>query len=344
MQYGLRHEGLPSGALAPESGRVGALAAESGRVGALAPESGHARALAPEPRHDHEPAADAAGAATSPLPRPWLGFGLGLRSEYFEAVLADPPALDWFEITSENFMVAGGKPRHYLERIRERYPLVMHGVSLSIGSTDALDLDYLRALRQLAREIEPAWVSDHLCWTGVGGVNSHDLLPLPYNQEAIEHVVARVQQVQDFLGRELLLENLSSYVEFRDSDMPEWEFVAQVARRSGSRILLDINNVQVSARNHGFDPLDYLAGLPGDRIWQIHLAGHSDYGDYCIDTHDHEVPDAVWSLYESAIRRFGPISSMIERDDRFPPWPDLLAELDLARAAFARGLDRARAA
>ena len=271
-----------------------------------------------------------------PESRPWLGFGLGLRTEYLEDILVAPPAVDWFEITSENFMVAGGKPRHYLDRIRARWPLVMHGVSLSIGSTDPLDLEYLRRLRQLARDIEPAWISDHLCWTGVDGINSHDLLPLPYNDAAIAHVVARVQQVQEFLGREILLENLSSYVEFRESDMPEWEFVAQVATRSGCRILLDVNNIQVSARNHGFDPHDYLNGIPRDRVWQIHLAGHSDYGDYCIDTHDHDVPAEVWSLYESAIRRFGAVSTMIERDDDFPPLALLLAELDQARAACAR--------
>ena len=274
--------------------------------------------------------------AQAPEPRPWLGFGLGLRTEYFESILSDPPAVDWFEITSENFMVAGGKPRHYLERIRERWPLVMHGVSLSIGSTDALDTDYLHNLRELARAIDPAWISDHLCWTGVDGINSHDLLPLPYNEEAIAHVIGRVQQVQEFLGREILLENLSSYVEFRQSDMPEWEFVAQVAKRSGCRILLDVNNIQVSARNHGFNPQDYLDGIPGDRVWQIHLAGHSDYGDYCIDTHDHDVPDAVWSLYEDAISRFGAISTMIERDEDFPPLGELVAELGRARVAFGR--------
>ena len=273
--------------------------------------------------------------AHAPESRPWLGFGLGLRTEYFDAILADPPAVDWFEITSENFMVAGGKPRHYLEQVRARWPLVMHGVSLSIGSTDPLDLEYLQGLRQLAHDIEPAWISDHLCWTGVDGINSHDLLPLPYTEHAVAHVVRRVQQVQEFLGREILLENLSSYVQFQQSDMPEWEFIAQVARRSGCRILLDVNNIQVSARNHGFDPLDYLHGIPGDRVWQIHLAGHSDHGDYCIDTHDHDVPDAVWSLYDSAIRRFGAVSTMIERDDDFPPLPALLAELDLARAAHA---------
>ena len=214
----------------------------------------------------------------------------------------------------------------------------MHGVSLSIGSTDPLDRDYLRALKRLMQEIEPAWVSDHLCWTGVDGINSHDLLPLPYCEAAIAHVVARVQQVQDFLGREILLENLSSYVEYTASTMPEWEFVAEIARRSGCRLLLDVNNIIVSARNHGFSPLDYLAGIPGDRVWQIHLAGHSDYGDYVIDTHDHDVPTQVWSLYEAAIRRFGPISTMIERDDHIPPLAELVAELDMARTVYARAL------
>jgi uncharacterized protein (UPF0276 family) len=282
------------------------------------------------------PPADRDSGASAPESRPWLGFGLGLRTEYFEELLAAPALpVDWFEITSENFMVAGGKPRHYLERIRQRWPLVMHGVSLSIGSSDPLDMDYLQGLRQLAREIEPAWISDHLCWTGVDGINSHDLLPLPYSETAIAHVVSRVQQVQDYLGREILLENLSSYVEFRQSEMPEWEFVAEVARRSGSRILLDVNNIQVSARNQGFDPHAYLDGIPSDRVWQIHLAGHSDYGDYCIDTHDHDVPSEVWALYGCAIRRFGAVSTMIERDDDFPPLAELLGELELARAAFA---------
>ena len=269
---------------------------------------------------------------------PNLGVGIGLRVPHYRHILEKKPVCDWFEIISENFMVAGGKPRHYLEAIRERYPLAMHGVSLSIGSTDPLDRDYLRALKRLMQEIEPAWVSDHLCWTGVDGINSHDLLPLPYCEAAIAHVVARVQQVQDFLGREILLENLSSYVEYTASTMPEWEFVAEIARRSGCRLLLDVNNIIVSARNHGFSPLDYLAGIPGDRVWQIHLAGHSDYGDYVIDTHDHDVPTQVWSLYEAAIRRFGPISTMIERDDHIPPLAELVAELDMARTVYARAL------
>ena len=277
----------------------------------------------------------------TPEPRPFLGFGLGLRVEHFAEILAEPPRVDWFEITSENFMVAGGKPLHHLEYVRAHYPVAMHGVSLSIASTDPLDMDYLRALKTLAQRVEPVWISDHLCWTGVGGVNSHDLLPLPYTEEAIAHVCGRVDQVQDVLGREILLENLSSYVEFSASRMPEWQFVAEIARRSGCRLLLDVNNIQVSARNHGFDPLEYLGGIPGDKVWQIHLAGHSDYGDYAIDTHDHDVPAEVWRLYEAAIERFGPVSTMIERDDHIPPLSELAQELDITRACYAR-LCRAR--
>lgn len=276
--------------------------------------------------------------AQAPGDRPQLGFGLGLRPPHFQDVLDRRPAVDWFEILSENFMVAGGKPRHYLHAIREHYPMVMHGVSLSIGSADPLDSDYLHALRRLIHEVEPAWVSDHLCWTGVGGHNSHDLLPLPYTAEALRHVVSRVQQVQEFLGREILLENVSTYVEFTDAAMPEWEFLAQVARQSGCRILFDVNNVYVSARNHGFDPADYLAAMPAERIWQIHLAGHSDYGSYVIDTHDHPIRDEVWDLYRQALARWGPVSTMIERDDNIPSLSELVAELDLARAAAAEAL------
>ena len=200
----------------------------------------------------------AASGAKASGARPWLGFGLGLRTEHFDEVLATRPMVDWFEVTSENFMVQGGKPLHYLNAIRERYPIVMHGVSLSIGSTDPLDKKYLQRLKALAKNIEPAWVSDHLCWTGVDGINSHDLLPLPYNDEAIAHVVSRIQHVQEFLGREILIENLSSYVEFKQSEMSEWEFVSQVSKQSGCRLLLDVNNVYVSARNHGFEPMDYI--------------------------------------------------------------------------------------
>ena len=282
--------------------------------------------------------------ARAPGGRPYAGFGLGLRTEHFDAILESPPPVDWFEIISENFMVDGGKPLHYLDRIRRDFPMAMHGVSLSIGSVDPIDTAYLQKLKALARRIQPLWISDHLCWTGVDGINSHDLLPLPYTEDAIAHVSERVLRVQDALGCEILLENLSSYVEFSGSAMHEWEFVAEISKRSGCRLLLDVNNILVSARNHGFEPHAYLDGIPGDRIWQIHLAGHSDYGDYVIDTHDHDVPEAVWSLYEDTIARFGPISSMIERDDHIPPFADLLLEVDRMRTHAQRGLMRREAA
>jgi len=263
--------------------------------------------------------------------RPWYGYGLGLRTEHFDPVLDGNPAVDWFEIISENFMVAGGKPRHYLDRIRARYPLAMHGVSLSIGSSDPFDTGYLRQLKQLVREVDPIWVSDHLCWTGNGGINSHDLLPLPYTEEAIVHVTSRIDEVQDFLGRELLIENVSTYVSFANAEMDEAAFLSEIVRRSGCRILLDVNNIYVSSRNHGFDADAYVAALPAERIWQIHLAGHSDYGDYVIDTHDHPVCEAVWELYARTLERVGPVTTMIERDDAIPPLVDLVAELGRAR-------------
>ena len=269
--------------------------------------------------------------AKAPGVRPFYGFGLGLRTEHFDAVLDENPAVDWFEIISENFMVAGGKPRHYLDAIRARYPLAMHGVSLSIGSTDPFDYKYLSDLRQLARDIEPIWISDHLCWTGNGGINSHDLLPLPYTEEAIAHVASRIGEVQEFLGREILIENVSTYVSFANAEMEEPAFLAEIARRSGCRILLDINNIYVSSRNHGFDANSYVAALPAEKIWQIHLAGHSDYGDYVIDTHDHPVRDEVWALYEKSLECIGVVTTMIERDDHIPPLADLVLELDHAR-------------
>src|SRR5579862_3457384 len=266
------------------------------------------------------------------LTRPSLGFGLGLRVDHYEAVLSDRPPVDWFEVLTENYLVPGGKPLNYLMRIRERYPLALHGVSLSIGSTAPLDHEYLRQVKALAARVEPAWVSDHLCWTGVAGRNTHDLLPLPYTEEAIAHVVERVRTVQDFLGRRILLENVSSYVAFRDSRISEWEFLAEIAARADCLILLDVNNIYVSSVNHEFDPLDYLAAIPPGRVQQIHLAGHENHGDYLIDTHDHPVPDPVWELYAHAVRRFGRVSTMIERDDHIPPLAELIAELARARA------------
>jgi uncharacterized protein len=272
------------------------------------------------------------------LTRPPLGFGLGLRVEHYEAVLLDRPPVDWFEVLTENYLVPGGKPLHYLARVRERYPLVMHGVSLSIGSTAPLDYEYLRSLKALAERIQPEWVSDHLCWTGIAGRNTHDLLPLPYTEEAVEHVAARVRTVQEFLERRILLENVSSYVSFRDSPLTEWEFLVRIAERADCLILLDVNNIYVSAVNHEFDPLEYLNAIPPERVQQIHLAGHEDHGSYLVDTHDHPVRDEVWELYAAALRRCGAVSTMIERDDRIPPLAELCAELERARSLAARVL------
>jgi hypothetical protein len=263
------------------------------------------------------------------------GFGLGLRPPHYEAILGDSHAIDWLEIITENYLVPGGKPLHYLERIRSRFPLVMHGVSLSIGSTDPIDREYLAGVRDLARRIEPAWISDHLCWTGVEGRNVHDLLPLPYTEEALACVVERVGQVQDLLGRQILLENVSSYLTYRSSEMTEWEFLSEVARRADCAILLDINNIHVSAVNHGFDASQYLHTIPKERVRQFHLAGHSDMGDHLIDTHDHPIAPPVWNLYREAVAHFGPVPTMIERDDDIPPLAELVAELDMARAIAA---------
>ena len=272
------------------------------------------------------------------LAYPALGFGLGLRVPHYEAILASRPAVDWFEVLTENYLVPGGRPLHYLTQIRERYPLALHGVSLSIGSSTPLNREYLTELKALAQRIEPAWISDHLCWTGVAGRNTHDLLPLPYTEEALESVVERVRTVQDFLGRRILLENVSSYVGFRDSRLTEWQFLSEIAARADCLILLDVNNIYVSAVNHEFDPLEYLNAIPAQRVQQIHLAGHEDHGTYLVDTHDAAVPDPVWQLYSEAVLRFGPVSTMIERDDHIPPLAELCAELERARALCERTL------
>ena len=265
------------------------------------------------------------------LKYPALGYGLGLRVDHYEEILDNHPRIDWFEAMSENYMIPGGRPLHYLRRIRERYPVVMHGVSLSIGSSDPLNRDYLKKLKALASTVSPAWISDHLCWTGVEKTNLHDLMPLPYTEEALTHVADRVSEVQDFLGRRILLENVSSYVTFHDSSLTEWEFLSEIARRADCLILLDVNNVYVSSHNHHFDPLDYLRGVPANRVQQFHLAGHQRQGELIIDTHDAPIIDPVWKLYEQAIERFGFVTTMIERDDQIPPLSELIAELDIAR-------------
>jgi uncharacterized protein len=265
------------------------------------------------------------------LTRPTLGFGLGLRVDHYETILNERPAVDWFEALTENYLVPGGKPLYQLTRIREHYPMVMHGVSMSIGSAQPLDRTYLAEVKALAQRIEPAWISDHLCWTGVAGKNLHDLMPLPYTDEALKHVAQRVRTVQDILGRRILLENVSSYVTFRDSRMSEWDFLRAVAEEADCLILLDVNNIYVSSINHEFDPREYLAAIPVERVQQIHLAGHQNHGDYLIDTHDHPVPDPVWALYADAVRRFGYVSTMIERDANIPPLAELQDELLAAR-------------
>ena len=269
-----------------------------------------------------------------------LGFGLGLRPRHYEAILKSSARVDWFEALSENYMIPGGRPLHYLMRIRERYPVVLHGVSLSIGSTDPLDRAYLEGLRSLAQRVQPEWISDHLCWTGVSGRNLHDLMPLPYTDEALRHVASRVRQVQDALGRRILLENVSSYVTYRDSAMTEWAFLSALASEADCDILLDVNNIYVSAFNHGFDAIEFLDGVPAARVRQIHLAGHDNCGDLIIDTHDAPVIGPVWKLYAEALRRFGPVATMIERDDKIPPLGTLVRELDRARAIAADTLEK----
>jgi len=268
----------------------------------------------------------------------FMGFGLGLRIPHFEEILATKPNVDWFEILSDNYLVDGGKPRYYLKQISERYPIVMHGVAMSLGSIEPLDFEYLTRLKSLIDEVKPRWISDHLCFNQSSGVNSHDLLPMPYTDEAIEHIATRIREVQSFLGQKILLENVSSYLSYKESTMTEWEFYNAVCERADCLMLLDINNVYVSARNHHFEPKDYLNGLDRNRVRQIHLAGHSDYGDYVIDTHDQAVCDPVWALYDYAVERFGKISTMIERDDNIPPLQDLIEELDIARSIAAKHL------
>ena len=263
------------------------------------------------------------------------GFGLGLRPQHYADLLRTRPPLDWLEIISENYLGPGGKPLYFLDQIRELYPLVMHGVSLSIGSIEPLDFDYLAQLRSLARRVRPGWISDHLCWTGIDGVNLHDLMPLPYTAEALRHVTQRIRQVQDCLEQRLVIENVSSYVTYRSSEMTEWQFIAALTAEADCDLLLDVNNVYVSSVNHGFDAREFLDAMPAARVRQIHLAGHSHQGDFLIDTHDTAVPQAVWDLYRHTVQRLGPVPTMIERDGNIPALEELVAELQTARGIAA---------
>lgn len=262
-------------------------------------------------------------------------FGLGLRHSYNKHILENPSDLDFVEALTENFMGmpgrGAGRPLHVLEKVRAELPVVFHGVSLSIGSTDPLNLDYLKRLKNLISRIEPLWVSDHLCWVGTGGHSSHDLLPLPYNEESLDHLTDRVLQVQEFLGLKLALENASTYLEFTSSTIPEWEYLAELTRRTDCELLLDVNNIYVNSVNHQFDPNIFVQAIPRSRVRQIHLAGHTQKEGYIIDTHDEPICDPVWSLYKKAIQHLGPVPTLIERDGNIPEYPVLLQELSVAR-------------
>ncbi|MGF1428986.1 DUF692 domain-containing protein [Kitasatospora sp. LaBMicrA B282] len=273
-----------------------------------------------------------------------LGYGVGLRGPHLPYVRDNWPEVDFFEIITENYLHCHGERRRALDEVAERYPVLLHGVCLSIGGTDPLDRGYLDALAELATRVGAVWVSDHLCWTGVAGVNTHELLPLPYTEESLAHVVRRVRLVQDRLERQLVLENPSSYATFAASTMPEWEFLARLAEAADCALLLDVNNVYVSAVNHDFDPLAYLDALPMDRVVQMHLAGHTDYGTHLVDTHDAPVRPEVWDLYAHAVRRTGGVSTLIEWDDHLPSFPELLAEADRARSHAAAALQARPAA
>lgn len=265
---------------------------------------------------------------------PNLGTGLGLRAPHYSHIAQTKPKLGWFEAISENYMGLSdsghGRPLKILKSIRQDYNVVLHGVSLSIGSTDELNMHYLRKLKELVGIIEPRWISDHLCWTGVDNENVHDLLPLPFTQEALDHLVDRIKKVQDFLGQRILLENVSSYITFKHSEISEWDFLSEISKKADCGILLDVNNVYVNSVNHKFDPLIYLKSLPLERVGQIHLAGHSRQGEILVDTHDAPVCDEVWNLYRVAVKTFGQVSTMVEWDAQIPEFDRLKQEIDKA--------------
>lgn len=279
----------------------------------------------------HTPAIYHSFMPASRLGHPNLGLGVGLRNVHFDHILTEQPEVDWFEIISENFCDSRGRPRYILEQIAERYQLVMHGVSLSIGSTDKLNMEYLAKLKALAAEVNPVWISDHVCWTGVMGINTHDLLPIPYTEESLRHLVERIKIVQDVLERPFVFENPSTYLEFSDSTMTEWDFISYMAEEADCGLLLDVNNVYVSSVNHGFDPEEFIRNVPHERIVQFHLAGHSNCGTHIIDTHDDHVIDPVWELYRLAHKLTGGVSTLLEWDANIPPFPVVHQEVMKAK-------------
>ncbi|MGI8744701.1 MAG: MNIO family bufferin maturase [Bryobacteraceae bacterium] len=262
---------------------------------------------------------------------PDLGFGVGLRTKHYDHILSTNPPVDWFEILSENYMDTGGRPLYVLDQVAERYPVVLHGVSMSVGSTDPVDFDFLGKLKALGKRIHARWISDHLCWTGIAGLNVHDLLPMPYTDESLRHTIDRVRIIQDFMEQPLVLENPSTYLEFRNSSWTECEFLARLAEEANCGILLDVNNVYVSAFNHGFDPVEYLNKIPGDRVVQIHLAGHTHKGTHILDTHSAHVVDSVWELYRHAYQRIGGVATLLEWDADIPDFEVVHAEALKAR-------------
>ena len=274
-----------------------------------------------------------------------LGIGLGLRPDHYSDVLNGPVQVSWFEALTENYLglewSGTGRPLQMLEKVRERFPIVLHGVSLSIGSTDPLNLNYLKRVRSLIDHIQPEWVSDHLCWTGVDGAALHDLLPLPYTEETLAHLIPRVQKAQELLGREFLLENVSSYLDYKESEMSEAEFIRELVQRTGCKLLLDVNNIYVSSINHGFDPVSFVKTIPADAVAQIHLAGHSNQGHCLIDTHDHPVADPVWELFRKTVQLIGPRSTMIEWDAKIPEYAVLEAEAMKAKEIQVEGATHA---
>lgn len=281
------------------------------------------------------------------LGAPDLGVGVGLRVPHYGRILKERPSVDFFEVISENFMVAGGKPRYHLDRVLETYRVIQHGVSLGIGGPDQPDKAYLQKLRELVRHVKPAWLSDHFCWCGSGGAHLHDLLPLPFNEETVRTVAERARMIQDYLEVRFALENTSSYLTYTSSTMTEWQFVSEVAERADIGLMFDVNNVYVSAYNHGFDPYEFVQSVPHDRIVQIHLAGHTNLGKYIIDTHRGHVIDPVWDLYRTTIELAGSVSTLIEWDDEIPELEVLLAEAERARrirddAVAVRASGRAR--
>jgi len=273
--------------------------------------------------------------------KPNLGLGVGLRTVHFGHILNKKPKVDWFEIVTENFLDTEGRPMWVLDQIAERHPIVVHGVSMSVGSPDPVDRSFLAKIKALAKRVRAVWVSDHVCWTGVAGRNLHDLLPMPYSEEALKHMVKKIRQIQDILERPLVLENPSSYVEFTSSTMPEWEFIARMAEDADCGVLLDVNNVYVSSFNHGFDPETYIRAIPPERIAYFHVAGHTNFGTHILDTHIGPIIDPVWKLFRLAHEQTGGRSTLLEWDEEIPTFPVVHREVLKARKYMGAALAQA---